>query len=154
MVKICIESVEVTMSGDIGITAKYRIITKAKLDSIRKYSYSERPQVVRVAESESTGQGLVRTRLSPKIQHRKSVYRWVNINKVSPEIVNAMDQKKKMKFMILFLLLMAQDWFFFGFTEVLYDLESPNHRIEPVFLSVQVRKPGICISYPKTATCM
>ena len=106
------------MSGDIGITAKYRIITKAKLDSIKKYSYSERPQVVRVAESESTGQGLVRTRLSPKIQHRKSVYRWVNINKVSPEIVNAMDQKKKMKFMILFLLLMAQDWFLYSVLHV------------------------------------
>ena len=35
MVKFCIQSEEVRMSGDIDITAKFRIITKAKLDSIR-----------------------------------------------------------------------------------------------------------------------
>ena len=35
MVKFCIQSEEVRMSGDIDITAKFQIITKAKLDSIR-----------------------------------------------------------------------------------------------------------------------
>jgi len=34
MVKFCIESEEIRMSGEIGITAKFQIITKAKLDSI------------------------------------------------------------------------------------------------------------------------
>ena len=34
MVKLCIVSEEVRMSGDIDITAQFRIITKAKLDSI------------------------------------------------------------------------------------------------------------------------
>ena len=39
MVKFCILSEEVRMSGDIDITAKFQIITKAKLDSIRNGSY-------------------------------------------------------------------------------------------------------------------
>ena len=38
MVKFCIQSDEVRMSGEIGITAKFQIITRAKLDSIRKSS--------------------------------------------------------------------------------------------------------------------
>ena len=95
MVKICIESEEVTMSGDIGITAKFRIITKAKLDSIRKYSSSKRPQVVRMVRLESTGQGLVRTRLSPKILDRKSIFGIVNMEKCCRKLWMRWTRRKK-----------------------------------------------------------
>ena len=106
------------MSGDIGITAKFRIITKAKLDSIRKYSSSKRPQVVRMVRLESTGQGLVRTRFGPITSGPEVYFSYSEYEKVLSEIVNAMDQKKKMKFMILFSLLMAQDWFLYSVLHV------------------------------------
>ena len=88
MVKFCIQSDEVRMSGEIGITAKFQIITRAKLDAIRKSS----PVTDQFSAEESEG-------------GQNELF------KVLQEIVNATVQKKKMKFRILFLLLMVQDWF-------------------------------------------
>ena len=95
MVKLCILSEEVRMSGEIGITAKFQIITKAKLDSIRSGSFKP-------------------TWLWPIKPHK--IIEWFfgekELIKVLQAIVSAMAQRKKMKFMISFLSLMVQDWFY------------------------------------------
>lgn len=106
MVKLCILSEEVRMSGEIGITAKFQIITKAKLDSIRSGSF-------------------ISTWLMSIKPHK--IIEWLfgekELIKVLQVIVSAMAQRKKMKFMISFLSLMVQDWFY-RIEGYAYDKES------------------------------